>query len=80
MDCSSTTLLQIIGYVAMKICVKMRPKLCLSDGLNTNRHGTVKFGDQTASAAVLTADGSLRSDSCRRHLDSCTGLVDNLSG
>jgi hypothetical protein len=33
----------------------MRPKLCLSDGLNTTRHGTVKFGDQIASATVLTA-------------------------
>jgi hypothetical protein len=30
MDCSSTTLLQIIGYVAMKICEKIEPKLWLS--------------------------------------------------
>jgi hypothetical protein len=27
--------------------------------------------DQTASAAVLTADGSLRCDSCHRRRDSC---------
>ena len=35
------------------------------------RHGTVAKLDQTASAAVLTADGSLRRDSCHRRRDSC---------
>jgi hypothetical protein len=44
------------------------------------RHGTVAKLDQTASAAVLTADGSLRRDSCRRRLESCTGLGDNALG
>jgi hypothetical protein len=50
-------------------------EVALSDCLNATRQGTVAKLDQTASAAVLTADGSLRRDSCRRRLDSCTELV-----
>jgi hypothetical protein len=59
MDCSSTTLLQIIGYVAMKICEKIEPKLWLSGWLNAAAHGTVTVEDQIASTRKdLAAGGS----------------------
>jgi hypothetical protein len=57
MDCSSTTLLQIIGYVAMKICEQIKPKLWLSGLLNAAAHGIVTVEDQIASRKDLTAGG-----------------------
>jgi hypothetical protein len=68
------------GDVAIEIWEKKELQDALSGVLMGSRHGTVARLDQIASMAVLTADGSLRRDSCRRRLDSCTGLVDNLSG
>jgi hypothetical protein len=52
----------------------------LSGVLMGSRHGTVARLDQITSRVVLTADGSLRHDLCRRRLDSCTGLGDNALG
>jgi hypothetical protein len=73
-------LLQRFGPVAIEIREKIDPKLWLSGALMGARHGTVAKLDQTASEAVLTADGSLRRDSCRRRLDSCSELGDNALG
>jgi hypothetical protein len=42
--------------------------------------GTVTETDEIASATVLTADDSLRRDSCCRCRDSCLGWMDSAAG
>jgi hypothetical protein len=52
----------------------------LSGRLHTLCDGTVTVMDEIASAAVLTADGSLHRDSCYRRRDSCPGRMDSIAG
>jgi hypothetical protein len=47
--------MQRLGDVAIEIWEKMVLQSALSGRLMRMRHGTVTVGDQTASAAVLTA-------------------------
>jgi hypothetical protein len=72
--------MQRLGDVAIENWEENCPRTWLSGALNKLSHGTVPEPDQTASAAVLTADGSLHCDSCCRRRDLCPGWMDSVAG